>query len=386
MEPIRVQDAQEEKGSMSRYREHDDESFDMKQTDKAATPTQDDKRPFRRVRSPSRPRAWLSYSHKPKFFRHFHKSPDEHPGYKPGFNSHKYHYSFHHRAFSYKRDPFRPKPHHITPPRGKDWDQGKEKDRYDSREKDWDRAKDQERYDSREKDWDRAKDQERYDPREKDWDRAKDQERYDPREKDWDQVKEKERYEPREKDWDQVKEKERYEPREKDWDRVKEEWYEPREKDWDRAKEEWYEPKESIDEGSSIKQGSTPSSFSSRSSRSRDKDMQFTIDRNQSRERDHRRSKSKDGERSRDRELPSTVSQTAARDRAIQKKRREIDEVYFQECEMFGVVTKMLIAKDPSLEQPIQSSLQENLKDIGERCVEAMKKFIEDYDSRGLSH
>lgn len=47
--------------------------------------------------------------------------------------------------------------------------------------------------------------------------------------------------------------------------------------------------------------------------------------RNQSRERDHRGTKSK--ERSGERELPSTVSQTAARDRAIQQKRKEIDEV-----------------------------------------------------------
>uniref|UniRef100_A0A3Q0T2H4 Periphilin-1 C-terminal domain-containing protein n=1 Tax=Amphilophus citrinellus TaxID=61819 RepID=A0A3Q0T2H4_AMPCI len=100
-------------------------------------------------------------------------------------------------------------------------------------------------------------------------------------------------------------------------------------------------------------------------------------------ERDHRGTKSR--ERSRDRELPSTVSQTAARDRAIQQKRKEIDEVYYQECEMFGFVVKMLIEKDPSLERSIQSSLQENLRDIGKRCVEAMEKFIEDYDSRELS-
>lgn len=48
---------------------------------------------------------------------------------------------------------------------------------------------------------------------------------------------------------------------------------------------------------------------------------------------------------------------------------------------MFGLVAKMLIEKDPALERPIQSSLQENLRDIGKRCVEAMEKFIEDYDS-----
>ncbi|MEQ2310216.1 hypothetical protein AMECASPLE_006659 [Ameca splendens] len=117
--------------------------------------------------------------------------------------------------------------------------------------------------------------------------------------------------------------------------------------------------------------------------------MQFTVfqnERNQSRERDHTATKSKDRERGIDGELPLTASQTAARDRAIQQKRKEIDEVYYQECEMFGLVAKMLIAKDSSLERPIQSSLQENLRDIGKRCVEAMERFIEDYDSRELLH
>ncbi|XP_056279729.1 uncharacterized protein LOC130199902 isoform X2 [Pseudoliparis swirei] len=56
--------------------------------------------------------------------------------------------------------------------------------------------------------------------------------------------------------------------------------------------------------------------------------------------------------------------------------------VYYQECEMFGLVAKMLIAKDPTLERSIQSALQENLRDIGKRCVAAMEKFIEDYDGR----
>lgn len=48
---------------------------------------------------------------------------------------------------------------------------------------------------------------------------------------------------------------------------------------------------------------------------------------------------------------------------------------------MFGLVAKMLIDKDPSLEVPIQSSLRENLRDIGKRCVDAMEKFVEGYDS-----
>lgn len=60
-------------------------------------------------------------------------------------------------------------------------------------------------------------------------------------------------------------------------------------------------------------------------------------------------------------------------------------QVYYQECEIFGLVAKMLIEKDPCLEHPIQSSLQKNLRDIGKRCVEAMEKFIEDYDSKDVS-
>ncbi|KAF3697041.1 Periphilin-1 [Channa argus] len=71
---------------------------------------------------------------------------------------------------------------------------------------------------------------------------------------------------------------------------------------------------------------------------------------------------------------------TSSRDKAMQF------TVYYQECEMFGLVAKMLIEKDPSLERPIQASLQENLRDIGKRCVEAMEKFIEDYDSKEMSH
>ncbi|KAM3617372.1 uncharacterized protein V6R79_005393 [Siganus canaliculatus] len=162
----------------------------------------------------------------------------------------------------------------------------------------------------------------------------------------------------------------------------------PRERERVMEKER-YEQRESSEGNSPHKQNSTTRAFLPRSSSSRDKDMQFNVgqsDRNQSRERDHKRNRSKERERSGDREPSINTSQMVARDRAIQQKRREIDEVYYQECEMFGLVAKMLIAKDQSLERSIQSSLQENLKDIGKRCLEAMEKFIEDYDSREPSH
>ncbi|XP_060786741.1 periphilin-1 [Neoarius graeffei] len=82
------------------------------------------------------------------------------------------------------------------------------------------------------------------------------------------------------------------------------------------------------------------------------------------------------------RESLSSVTRAAARSRAIQRKREEIEEVYRQDCDTFGVVVKMLVAKDPSLERPIQTSLRENLREIGLRCVEAMEQFIQEYDSK----
>ncbi|XP_030590053.1 periphilin-1-like [Archocentrus centrarchus] len=274
MDQARPQTTQENKVSMSqRYKEHSDDSTDKRATNNTVSPTKGEKRVFRRVRSPSRPRAWLSSAYKPKFGGHFYKPRfprDDHSFHKAGFGSQRHHH-LSHQAYVHQREHLQSKFHHIP-----------------LRER----------------------------------------------------VRKKE----------QVKEKEKYEQR------------------------------ESTEGSSSPKQEKTTRPYSSRSSSSRDKDTQFTSDRNQSRERDHRGTKSR--ERSRDRELPSTVSQTAARDRAIQQKRKEIDEVYYQECEMFGFVVKMLIEKDPSLERSIQSSLQENLRDIGKRCVEAMEKFIEDYDSR----
>ncbi|KAK2897483.1 hypothetical protein Q8A73_013863 [Channa argus] len=261
-------------GFTLRHREHSD--VDKRPTDNSASSPQEEKRPIRRKESPTRPRAWLSSSCKPKFGARLYRPRfprDDHTFHRPGFAIHKYHH-FNPRANFHWRD-HPPKPHQVP-------------------------------------------------------------------------LREREH------------EKERYEQREKT-------------------------------EGSSPPKQNTCTSktFLPRSTSSRDKAMQFTIcqnDRKQSRERDHRGAKSKERERSRDREPPSTLSQMVARDRAIQQKRRDIDEVYYQECEMFGLVAKMLIEKDPSLERPIQASLQENLRDIGKRCVEAMEKFIEDYDSKEMSH
>ncbi|XP_067907077.1 periphilin-1 isoform X2 [Heterodontus francisci] len=79
-------------------------------------------------------------------------------------------------------------------------------------------------------------------------------------------------------------------------------------------------------------------------------------------------------------------SQTDLRTRAIAEKTKEIEEVYRQDCETFGMVVQMLIDKDPSLENTIQFALRENLREIGERCIEELRKFITHYDSAPGEH
>ncbi|XP_059538578.1 periphilin-1 isoform X7 [Myotis daubentonii] len=74
-------------------------------------------------------------------------------------------------------------------------------------------------------------------------------------------------------------------------------------------------------------------------------------------------------------------SQLNSRSKAIASKTKEIEQVYRQDCETFGMVVKMLIEKDPSLEKSIQFALRQNLHEIGERCVEELKHFIAEYDT-----
>ncbi|XP_051886456.1 periphilin-1 isoform X2 [Pristis pectinata] len=80
------------------------------------------------------------------------------------------------------------------------------------------------------------------------------------------------------------------------------------------------------------------------------------------------------------------LSQTDHRSRTIAEKAKEIEEVYRQDCETFGMVVQMLIDKDPSLESTIQFALRENLREIEERCIEELKRFITQYDSAPGEH
>lgn len=89
-------------------------------------------------------------------------------------------------------------------------------------------------------------------------------------------------------------------------------------------------------------------------------------------------------------ELEANVSGTSdlfgvrplnGRAKAIAAKTKEIEEVYRQDCETFGMVVKMLIDKDPSLEKQVQFALKQNLSEIGERCIEELKMYIGEYDA-----
>ncbi|XP_025064006.1 periphilin-1 isoform X3 [Alligator mississippiensis] len=86
-----------------------------------------------------------------------------------------------------------------------------------------------------------------------------------------------------------------------------------------------------------------------------------------------------------EKELAEAASKWAAEkaENADESNLPEITEydVYRQDCETFGMVVKMLIDKDPSLEKSIQFALRQNLHEIGERCIEELKHFIAEYDA-----
>ncbi|XP_028276822.1 periphilin-1 isoform X3 [Parambassis ranga] len=77
----------------------------------------------------------------------------------------------------------------------------------------------------------------------------------------------------------------------------------------------------------------------------------------------------------------STDNFQEQRAQAIAAKAQEIEKVYRQDCETFGMVVKMLVAKDPNLEKQLQVPLRENLGEIRERCLEDLKHFINELDA-----
>ncbi|XP_076417741.1 periphilin-1-like isoform X4 [Peromyscus maniculatus bairdii] len=74
-------------------------------------------------------------------------------------------------------------------------------------------------------------------------------------------------------------------------------------------------------------------------------------------------------------------SQLSIRSKAIASKITEIEKVYRQVCEIFGMVVERLVEKDRSLEKSIQFAMKQSLHEIGEQRVEELKHFIMEYDN-----
>uniref|UniRef100_A0A8C4FAV2 Periphilin 1 n=1 Tax=Dicentrarchus labrax TaxID=13489 RepID=A0A8C4FAV2_DICLA len=53
---------------------------------------------------------------------------------------------------------------------------------------------------------------------------------------------------------------------------------------------------------------------------------------------------------------------------------------YRRDCETFRTVVKMLVAKEPSLDNLLQAPLDENLLEIKQRCLDALKHFVKELD------
>ncbi|KAM7414921.1 hypothetical protein PAMA_019642 [Pampus argenteus] len=70
----------------------------------------------------------------------------------------------------------------------------------------------------------------------------------------------------------------------------------------------------------------------------------------------------------------------ARRLEAIQAKALEIEKHYRQDCETFRTVVKMLVAKEPNLDNLLQAPLDENLSEIKQRCLDALRHFVKELD------
>lgn len=56
-------------------------------------------------------------------------------------------------------------------------------------------------------------------------------------------------------------------------------------------------------------------------------------------------------------------------------------QLYKQDCETFGIVLKMLISKDPTLEPMLLSVLHKNLAETGEEYLENLGQLISEVDA-----
>lgn len=55
-------------------------------------------------------------------------------------------------------------------------------------------------------------------------------------------------------------------------------------------------------------------------------------------------------------------------------------QLYRQDCETFHIVVKMLVEKEPSLDNLLQVSLDKNLQEIKQRCLDDLRHFVKELD------
>ncbi|XP_077452044.1 uncharacterized protein LOC144071100 isoform X2 [Stigmatopora argus] len=68
----------------------------------------------------------------------------------------------------------------------------------------------------------------------------------------------------------------------------------------------------------------------------------------------------------------------ARRSDAIQAKALEIEKDYQQDCETFVTVVKMLVSKEPTLENLLQSALNANLSEMKQQCLASFKQYVKE--------
>lgn len=56
-------------------------------------------------------------------------------------------------------------------------------------------------------------------------------------------------------------------------------------------------------------------------------------------------------------------------------------QLYEQDCDTFGIVVKMLISKNPTLEPMLLSVLHKNLVEIGDKYLENLSQFISEVNA-----
>lgn len=53
-------------------------------------------------------------------------------------------------------------------------------------------------------------------------------------------------------------------------------------------------------------------------------------------------------------------------------------QLYRQDCETFRTVVKMLVEKEPLLDNLLQDSLDKNLQEIKQRCLDDLRHFMKE--------